>query len=136
MRYTRISADCHVDLCWLPPDLFVTNASADMRDRMPHVIERINAAGSPVVSVDLPSGVDASTGEVAGAAVDADLTVTFHAPKVGLAVAPGRFRAGRVVIADIGRQGLRAAHDALTSCHSEPPQDGRGIPCRSARPSQ
>ncbi len=54
------------------------------------------------MSVDLPSGVDASTGEIAGAAVDADLTVTFHAPKVGLAVSPGRMRAGRVVVADIG----------------------------------
>jgi hypothetical protein len=28
MRYTRISADCHIDLCWLPPDLFTSNASA------------------------------------------------------------------------------------------------------------
>jgi ADP-dependent NAD(P)H-hydrate dehydratase / NAD(P)H-hydrate epimerase len=55
--------------------------------------------------VDVPSGVDASTGEIAGAAVDADLTVTFHAPKVGLVVAPGRFHAGRLVVADIGLDG-------------------------------
>ena len=54
-------------------------------------IERINACGAPVVAVDLPSGVDASTGETAGAAVDADLTVTFHGRKVGLVVAPGAF---------------------------------------------
>ena len=39
MRYEMISADCHLDLCWLPPDLFVTRASAAMRDRMPHVID-------------------------------------------------------------------------------------------------
>jgi len=39
MRYEMISADCHLDLCWLPPDLFVANASAAMRDRMPHVID-------------------------------------------------------------------------------------------------
>ena len=39
MRYELISADCHVDLCWLPPDLFTTNASPEMRDRMPHVVE-------------------------------------------------------------------------------------------------
>jgi predicted TIM-barrel fold metal-dependent hydrolase len=38
MRYEMISADCHLDLCWLPTDLFVTRAVADMRDRMPHVI--------------------------------------------------------------------------------------------------
>ena len=39
MRYERISADCHVDLCWLPPDLFTTNASAALRDRMPYVVD-------------------------------------------------------------------------------------------------
>jgi uncharacterized protein len=39
MRYEMISADCHLDLCWLPIDLFVTRATADMRDRMPHVID-------------------------------------------------------------------------------------------------
>jgi len=39
MRYELISADCHVDLCWLPPDLFRTNASPSMRDRMPYVVD-------------------------------------------------------------------------------------------------
>jgi uncharacterized protein len=39
MRYSRISADCHIDLCWLPSDLFISNASAAMKDRMPHVTD-------------------------------------------------------------------------------------------------
>jgi uncharacterized protein len=39
MRYEIISADCHVDLCWLPPELFVENARADLRERMPYVAE-------------------------------------------------------------------------------------------------
>ena len=39
MRYEMISADCHIDLCWLPPTLFTEHASATMRDRMPHVID-------------------------------------------------------------------------------------------------
>src|SRR5207253_10754710 len=39
MRYTRISADCHLDLCWLPPDLFSSSASLAMRDRMPYVTD-------------------------------------------------------------------------------------------------
>jgi predicted TIM-barrel fold metal-dependent hydrolase len=39
MRYEMISADCHMDLCWLPPDLFVSQASAALRDRMPYVTE-------------------------------------------------------------------------------------------------
>ena len=60
------------------------------REETLRLIEQINAAGVPVLAVDIPSGVDASTGELAGAAVDADVTVTMHGPKVGLAVAPGR----------------------------------------------
>jgi predicted TIM-barrel fold metal-dependent hydrolase len=45
VNYEAISADCHVDLCWLPPDLFVRNASAAMRDRVPYVTE---GPGGPV----------------------------------------------------------------------------------------
>src|SRR6187402_2508329 len=82
--------------------LFGTGFHGAPRPEAAAVVERINASPAAVVSVDLPSGVDASTGEVAGAVVEADLTVTFHAPKVGLAVGPGRFHAGRVVVADIG----------------------------------
>src|SRR6188472_3789501 len=85
--------------------LFGTGFVGAPRPEAAVVIERINATRAPVVAVDLPSGVDASTGEVAGAVVDADLTVTFHGEKVGLAVAPGRFHAGRVVVADIGLDG-------------------------------
>ena len=39
MRYTRISADCHIDMPWLPADLFTSNASAVMKDRMPYVTD-------------------------------------------------------------------------------------------------
>ena len=39
MKYDVISADCHIDLIWLPPDLFTANASAAFRDRMPYVTE-------------------------------------------------------------------------------------------------
>ncbi len=39
MQYEIISADCHIDLIWLPPDLFTTNASAALKDRMPHVVD-------------------------------------------------------------------------------------------------
>jgi ADP-dependent NAD(P)H-hydrate dehydratase / NAD(P)H-hydrate epimerase len=85
--------------------LFGTGFHGEPRADAAELIARINAAAASVVSVDVPSGVDASTGEIAGAAVDADLTVTFHAPKVGLVVAPGRFHAGRLVVADIGLDG-------------------------------
>jgi len=82
--------------------LFGTGFHGSPRPEAASLIERIDASGVPVLSVDLPSGVNASTGEVDGAAVHADLTVTFHGAKVGLAVGPGRFHAGRVVVADIG----------------------------------
>lgn len=82
--------------------LFGTGFRGAPRPEAAERIERINASGRSVLAVDLPSGIDASTGEVAGAAVRADVTVTFHEAKVGLVVTPGRFHAGRVVVADIG----------------------------------
>jgi NAD(P)H-hydrate epimerase len=85
--------------------LFGTGFSGVPRVDAARSIEEMNAAGAPIVAVDVPSGVDASTGEVAGPAVEARHTVTFHGAKVGLAVAPGRFHAGTVDIADIGLAG-------------------------------
>jgi hydroxyethylthiazole kinase-like uncharacterized protein yjeF len=82
--------------------LFGTGFRGVPRPEAAALIERINACELPVVAVDLPSGIDASTGEVAGAAVHATLTVTFQVGKIGLFVAPGRFQAGDVVVADIG----------------------------------
>jgi len=84
------------------------------RDDTARVIEQINSSGVPVVAVDIPSGVDGSTGEVAGAAVRADVTVTMHGRKVGLVVAPGRFLAGDVVVADIGIEAGETANALVT----------------------
>ena len=94
--------------------LFGTGFSGSPRREAAAVIEALNAAGDPVVSVDVPSGVDASTGRVDGPAVEARATVTFHGRKVGLAVAPGRFQAGDVEIADIGVEHLPTALTAAT----------------------
>jgi hydroxyethylthiazole kinase-like uncharacterized protein yjeF len=58
--------------------------------------------GTTVVAVDLPSGVDADTGEVTGAAVRADITVTFGTWKTGLLVDPGAAHAGLAHLVDIG----------------------------------
>ena len=84
------------------------------RDDAAATIERINASGAPVLAVDIPSGVNASTGEVEGAAVDADVTVTMHGRKVGLVVGPGRFHAGDVIVADIGLEPRETAHRLVT----------------------
>ncbi|MGW6944907.1 bifunctional ADP-dependent NAD(P)H-hydrate dehydratase/NAD(P)H-hydrate epimerase [Streptomyces xanthophaeus] len=69
--------------------------------------------GVPVVAVDLPSGVDADTGEVAGPAVSADVTVTFGAYKPGLLVDPGASLAGAVHLVDIGLELPPAQTQAL-----------------------
>ncbi|HEY4895294.1 MAG TPA: NAD(P)H-hydrate dehydratase [Solirubrobacteraceae bacterium] len=65
-------------------------------------IDLVNAAGVPVLSVDVPSGVDASTGVVAGRAVTAAVTVTFHAAKPGLWIRPGKAHAGEIQRIGIG----------------------------------
>jgi NAD(P)H-hydrate epimerase len=94
--------------------LLGTGLKGAPRDESSHLIDQINSAGVPVVAVDIPSGVNASTGEVAGAAVRADVTVTMHGPKVGLAIAPGRFHAGEVEIADIGLEAAVTEHELVT----------------------
>jgi ADP-dependent NAD(P)H-hydrate dehydratase / NAD(P)H-hydrate epimerase len=95
--------------------LFGTGFHGEPREDAAATIERINVAGAPVVSVDVPSGVDASTGEVAADAVRATLTVTFHGRKLGLAVAPGLFHAGEVVVADIGLEPVETEHRLATA---------------------
>jgi ADP-dependent NAD(P)H-hydrate dehydratase / NAD(P)H-hydrate epimerase len=79
-----------------------TGFTGSPRPPLDRAIEAIDAASGIVVAVDVPSGVDASTGEVGGACVTADLTVTFQAPKPGLWIAPGKTHAGRVEVVDIG----------------------------------
>src|SRR4051794_21287699 len=95
--------------------LFGTGFHGAPRPAAAALIGRINACRLPVVAVDVPSGVDASTGEIAGAAVCASLTVTFQARKIGVCVAPGRFHAGDVVVADIGLGELATAARRATS---------------------
>ena len=95
--------------------LFGTGFRGEPRAAAAALIERMNASPAPVVAVDLPSGVDASTGEIAGGAVLADATVTFHGRKIGLVVAPGRFHAGAVHVADIGLDEIETAIQLVTA---------------------
>ncbi len=94
--------------------LFGTGFHGEARPDAARLIEQINESAAAVVAVDIPSGVDASTGEVAGAAVEAGLTVTMHGWKVGLAVAPGRFHAGEISVADIGLEPAQTEHRLVT----------------------
>lgn len=82
--------------------LLGTGFSGAPREPLDGVIAAINSCNVAVLSVDVPSGVNTSTGEVEGQAINAVLTVTFHCGKPGLWINPGKRHAGVVEIADIG----------------------------------
>jgi len=82
--------------------LLGTGFSGAVRESASEAIAAMNAQDAPVVACDVPSGIDASTGEVAGEAVRATVTATFHGHKVGLRVAPGAVHAGAVEAIEIG----------------------------------
>lgn len=79
-----------------------TGLSSEVRGLYRDVIIKINDSERPVVSVDVPSGVDSDAGAICGVAVKADLTVTFGLPKIGLLTPPGEDMAGRLEVVDIG----------------------------------
>jgi ADP-dependent NAD(P)H-hydrate dehydratase / NAD(P)H-hydrate epimerase len=82
--------------------VFGTGFAGAPRDPAASAIDAMNDTHAPVVATDMASGVNASTGEVEGNAVDADLTVTFHAPKLGQWIAPGKENTGKLRVAPIG----------------------------------
>ncbi|HEX8051168.1 MAG TPA: NAD(P)H-hydrate dehydratase [Solirubrobacterales bacterium] len=82
--------------------IFGTGFEGAPREPAAGAIAAVNACGAPVVACDIPSGADASTGEVAGEAVEADVTVSFHAAKLGQRIAPGKWHCGELVVAPIG----------------------------------
>ena len=82
--------------------LLGTGFSGEPHGAVAEAIEAIHGCAGPVVSVDVPSGVDASSGAVRGLAVRAACTVSFHAAKPGLWIRPGKAHAGEVEVVDIG----------------------------------
>src|SRR3954447_12663861 len=102
--------------------LLGTGSSGSPRGPADKVIEEMEASRAPVVACDIPSGVDASTGEVEGPAVHCVATATFHRPKVGMWIRPGKAYVGEVEIVDIGipRGGPARPEAGLVG--------GRGVP--------
>ncbi len=82
--------------------IFGTGFEGTPRSPIDAAIEAINRCGAPVVACDIASGVNAANGEVEGIAVEADVSVSFHAAKVGHVVAPGKLHSGELQVAPIG----------------------------------
>lgn len=82
--------------------LFGAGLARDIEGEARDAIERANAAGTPILAVDVPSGIDGDTGQVRGVAVKAARTVTFVTRKPAHLLLPGRAFCGQVEVADIG----------------------------------
>jgi len=79
-----------------------TGASGAPREPAARVIEEMNRSGRPIVALDIPSGVDPTTGRVPAVAISAAATIMFGWPKTGALFQPGRSLCGRLVAVEIG----------------------------------
>lgn len=101
--------------------LFGTGLNSPVKGLYKKIIDTVNNSNKPVISIDIPSGLNADTGGIMGAAVKADLTVTFGFAKPGHYVYPGRALTGRLVTVDIGIPGMIS--DKLEITHRLTGQD-------------
>ena len=100
--------------------LFGAGLSRPVEGDALRLVEALQAAAAPVCAVDVPSGVNGSTGVVWGAAAPADLTVTFFRKKPGHLLYPGRQLCGDVILADIGIPASCLPEDAAMTWENDP----------------
>ncbi|MFH1370169.1 MAG: NAD(P)H-hydrate epimerase [Planctomycetota bacterium] len=82
--------------------IFGTGLTGQLRDEYKRLIEAINSLGCPILSVDIPSGLDCDTGQTLGAAIRANCTVTFVALKKGFVLETAQALTGEIYVASIG----------------------------------
>ncbi len=110
--------------------LLGTGIHGGVEGDLAEIISAMNGEHRPIIAVDVPSGLDADTGEVGGACVRAALTVTFALPKIGLMVYPGAEYVGELVVADIGMPRQVMAADAVLVSATEASDVARWLPVR------
>jgi len=96
MKIAMTFTDCVVDA------LVGIGFKDELTGNMALVVESINKTNKVVIAIDVPSGVNADTGQISGIAVKANHTITFSLPKQGLLLYPGASYAGDISVADIG----------------------------------
>ncbi|MFC3122312.1 NAD(P)H-hydrate dehydratase [Agaribacter flavus] len=82
--------------------LLGTGINGTLRKEFADIIDAVNLANTPVISIDVPSGLDADTGESLGRCIQADVTVTFVGIKMGLSTGAGKQSCGELVFKDLG----------------------------------
>ena len=110
--------------------LLGTGIKGGVEGQLAEVIGRMNRANCPIVSVDVPSGLNADTGDVSGACVKAALTVTFALPKIGLLVYSGAEYVGELVVADIGMPRAVMVADEVKVAATEASDVAQWLPAR------
>ena len=103
-RLPKAPADLWIDA------VFGVGLKREVQGIQKQVLEEMNQREGYKIAVDVPSGVDGSTGRILGCGFQADLTITFGLNKVGLVLYPGASFAGEVVVKDIGFPGEAVEH--------------------------
>ena len=108
--------------------LFGIGLSREVLGRYADLINAVNRSDTPVLSVDMPSGVSADSGQVLGTAIRADLTVTFQFEKLGHKLFPGAERCGKLLVCDVGIRNAVPCHAGFSAA------SGSGSPDQEISP--
>ncbi|MCP4182409.1 MAG: NAD(P)H-hydrate dehydratase [Hyphomicrobiales bacterium] len=100
--------------------LFGAGLDRDIKGDLAEMVEAINESDTPVLAVDLPSGIDGATGAILGRAFRADITVTFFRKKPGHILYPGRGHCGELIVTQIGIRPAVLKHIGTTSRLNRP----------------